>query len=84
MLLTPDPLNGGLWIGFWEGGLAYFKDGQVRASYARSQMGWARAPSPTCEFDRDGALWAATEGGLSRVKNGACCDANQQEWITMR
>jgi hypothetical protein len=32
--LLPDPLQGGLWLGFYQGGVAYFKDGQVRASYA--------------------------------------------------
>ena len=26
-------LNGGLWLGFLSGGIAYLKDGQVRASY---------------------------------------------------
>ena len=27
-------LRGGLWLGFFEGGIAYFSDGQVRASYS--------------------------------------------------
>src|SRR5215469_505627 len=31
--LTADPLHGGLWLGFHDGGIAYFKDGQVRESY---------------------------------------------------
>ena len=67
--LFPDPVQGGLWLGFHDGGVAYFKDGQVRASYAGAD-GLGRAVSTTFNSIRDGTLWAATEGGLSRVKNG--------------
>ena len=64
-----DPLHGGLWLGFFQGGLVYFKDGQVRASYAGAE-GLGQGRVNDLHVDRDGALWAATEGGLSRVKNG--------------
>jgi signal transduction histidine kinase len=73
--LSPDPVRGGLWLGFYLGGVAYFKDGQVRASYA-SAAGAAAADGlgegrvNGLQLDQDGTLWAATEGGLSRVKNG--------------
>jgi signal transduction histidine kinase/ligand-binding sensor domain-containing protein len=67
--LISDPIDGGLWIGYWEGGLAYFKDGQVRASYAHSD-GLGEGPVADLRLDRDGALWIATQGGLSRLKNG--------------
>jgi signal transduction histidine kinase len=63
--LIPDRVRGGVWLGFLQGGVSYFKDGQVRASYA---AGEGRVKS--LQFDRDGTLWAATRGGLSRVKNG--------------
>ena len=44
--LLPDPMQGGLWLGFYQGGVAYFKDGQVRASYASRR--WAgRGPCRT-------------------------------------
>jgi signal transduction histidine kinase/ligand-binding sensor domain-containing protein len=67
--LLPDPIQGGLWIGFFQGGLAYFKGGQVRASYAGAEgLGEGRVSG--LQLDRDGALLAATDGGLSRVKNG--------------
>jgi signal transduction histidine kinase/ligand-binding sensor domain-containing protein len=67
--LLPDTQRGGLWLGFREGGLAYYKDGQVRASYAEADgLGAGRVDS--LQLYRDGALWAATRGGLSRVKNG--------------
>jgi signal transduction histidine kinase/ligand-binding sensor domain-containing protein len=67
--LAADSLQGGLWLGFFLGGVEYFKDGQVRASYAVTDgLGEGRVNG--LQFDRDGILWAATEGGLSRLKNG--------------
>ena len=69
MTLTADPVQGGLWLGFFQGGVAYFKDGQIRASYAaREGLGDGRVTHMWT--DRDGTLWASTEGGLSRLKNG--------------
>jgi signal transduction histidine kinase len=67
--LIVDPSGGGLWLAFRNGGVGYFKDGQVRASYAVADgLGWGS----TREFqlDRDGALWVSTEGGASRLKDG--------------
>jgi len=63
--------QGGLWLSFWNGGgVLYFKDGQVRASYTPAE-GLGKGHVPGLELDRDGALWAATEeGGLSRIKDG--------------
>ncbi len=64
-----DRLEGGLWLGFIDGGVAYFKDGRVRTSYGVADgLGEGRVNS--LQLDRDGTLWAATEGGLSRLKNG--------------
>jgi len=67
--LVPDPVQGGLWLGFFKGGVACFKDGQVRASYAGAD-GLGEGRVSDLKLDSDGTLWAATEGGLSRVKNG--------------
>ena len=67
--LLSDPALGGLWLGFFTGGIAYLKDGQVRASYA-SPDGLGQGQVNSLELDRDGTFWAATQGGLSRVKNG--------------
>jgi ligand-binding sensor domain-containing protein/two-component sensor histidine kinase len=67
--LLADPLDGGLWIGFSAGGVAYFKDGQVRESYAEAD-GFGAGRVAGLQLDGDGTLWAATESGLSRVKNG--------------
>src|SRR5262249_911125 len=67
--LTPDPSRGGLWIGFFLGGIAYFADGQVHASYVTAD-GLGEGTVTDLHLDPDGTLWAATEGGLSRLNNG--------------
>jgi ligand-binding sensor domain-containing protein len=67
--LAADPLQGGLWIGFYLGGVTYFVDGQVRASYSVSD-GVGKGRVAGLRLDKDGVLWVASEGGLSRLKNG--------------
>jgi len=65
----PDRSDRGLWIGFREGGIDYVKDGQVLASYsAKDRLGNGRVNH--LRFGSRGAVWAATEGGLSRIKDG--------------
>jgi len=68
-VLSADRKQGGVWIGFFLGGIAYFSDGQVRASFtAADGLGAGRVSG--FKFDNDGTLWISTEGGLSRLKNG--------------
>jgi signal transduction histidine kinase/ligand-binding sensor domain-containing protein len=67
--LALDPFLGGLWLGFYQGGVVYFRDGQVRASYS-ADNGLGEGQVNDLRIDRDGTLWAATQGGLSRLKNG--------------
>jgi PAS domain S-box-containing protein len=68
-VVVPD--QGGVWLAFWmDGGVLYFKDGQVRASYTAAD-GLGEGPVAGLRLDRDGAVWAATEtGGLSRIQDG--------------
>ena len=63
--------KGGVWLSFWgDGGVSYFKDGQIRASYTPAD-GLGKGHVPGLQLDQDGALWAATsEGGLSRIRDG--------------
>jgi len=69
LAMVPDPARGGVWLGFLEGGVAYFKDGQKRAAYGRADgLGEGRVSG--LSVDEDGILWAATQGGLSHIKNG--------------
>ena len=64
-----DARQGGVWLGFRDGGVAYLNDGQIRASYAAADglgEGMIRSFYP----DANGSLWAATDGGVSRIKDG--------------
>ena len=68
-VLLADPQRGGLWLGFWQGGgVSYFKDGRVRASYAASD-GLSGGHVTDLRLE-NGALWVATMGGVSRLENG--------------
>ena len=61
---------GGLWLGFRLGrGVIYFKDGQIRRSYGAAD-GLGEGAVAGLKLDPDGALWAATAGGLSVIRNG--------------
>src|SRR5262245_35325823 len=81
--LTADRQKGGLWLGFFRGGIAYVTDGQVRASYGAAD-GLAEGYVASLRFDADDTLWISTEGGLGRLKdarvatltsrNGLPCD----------
>ncbi|MBV8673911.1 MAG: hypothetical protein JOZ33_10790, partial [Acidobacteriaceae bacterium] len=67
--MVGDPVRGGLWLGLFKGGVKYFKDRQIRASYAGADgLGDGRVNS--LRLDRNGAIWAATVGGLSRIQDG--------------
>src|SRR5262249_8143369 len=67
--LAIDPSGGGLWLGFYDGGIAYFRDGQVSASYGTAD-GLGEGAVSRFRFDPDGKVWVATPGGLSRLKDG--------------
>jgi signal transduction histidine kinase/ligand-binding sensor domain-containing protein len=68
-VLLVDTPRGGIWLGFRAGGVVHVKDGQVLASYT-SADGLGEGHVGGLRLDQDGTLWAATMGGLSRVKNG--------------
>ena len=67
--VVSDPLTGGLWLGFLHGGVAYFKDGQVGTSLSLKE-GLGSDTVWNLLIDHEGTLWVATEGGLSRIKDG--------------
>jgi signal transduction histidine kinase/ligand-binding sensor domain-containing protein len=64
LALAVDRVRGGLWIGFNQGGLVYYDGGQLRESYT------AIGRVNDLRSDPDGTLWAATDGGISRVRDG--------------
>jgi len=62
--------RGGVWAGIWvEGGVLFVKDGKVRERYTTAN-GLGAGHVADIRLDSAGALWAATEGGLSRIKDG--------------
>jgi signal transduction histidine kinase/ligand-binding sensor domain-containing protein len=69
VVLAPDPLQGGLWLGFSRGAVVWFRDGHVASSYSATD-GLGEGPVNHLRFDSAGALWVATEGGLARLKDG--------------
>jgi signal transduction histidine kinase len=60
--------------------VAYFKDGGVRESYAGGD-GLGKGIVTSLSLESDGTLWAATEGGLSRVKNGRVATLTRQNGL---
>jgi signal transduction histidine kinase/ligand-binding sensor domain-containing protein len=73
----------GLWLGFRFGGVARLEGGEIRESYSE-QDGLGRGQVRQLRVADDGIVWAATEGGLSRIEddriatlrsgNGLPCD----------
>jgi signal transduction histidine kinase/ligand-binding sensor domain-containing protein len=86
VVLASDPLHGGVWLGFSDGGITWFRDGEVHSSFSGAD-GLGKGRVNDLRFDDGRALWIATEGGLSRLKNsriatltgknGLPCDAVQ-------
>ena len=68
--VVADPRQGGLWLGFIRGDIAYFSGGRLRVTYS-AKDGLAPGRVISLRLDGQGALWVATEGGLSRFKDGA-------------
>jgi signal transduction histidine kinase/ligand-binding sensor domain-containing protein len=67
--LIGDRVRGGIWVGFWDGGVSHFKDGRVDVAYGAAEgLGSERVNG--FHIDPDGTVWVATAGGLSRLNNG--------------
>ena len=81
--VVSDPLTGGLWVGFKHDGLTYLTRPQAGMYSPIEGAGAERVWN--FHRDHEGTLWAATEGGLRRIrdghvatltaKNGLPCDA---------
>jgi signal transduction histidine kinase/ligand-binding sensor domain-containing protein len=85
--IAPDPAQDGVWVGFFDGGVARLaSDGSVKATYGAAD-GLGGGQVSNMFSDHAGALWIATRGGLSRLgagesrvrtltmKSGLPCDA---------
>jgi signal transduction histidine kinase/ligand-binding sensor domain-containing protein len=69
MIFATHVSLGGVWVGFENGGIAWFRDGRVQASYSAAD-GLAKGHVNDLRFDHAGALWIGTDSGLSLLKNG--------------
>ena len=67
--LLPDPARHGVWIGFRDGGVARLEDGRVAGRWGTAE-GLGAGHVNHLRFGDRGAVWAATEGGLSRIADG--------------
>ena len=67
--LAADRSTGGLWLGFSDGGVAYFRDGRIKEKYGRAE-GLGSGRISALHVEADDTVWAATESGLSRIKDG--------------
>jgi signal transduction histidine kinase/ligand-binding sensor domain-containing protein len=87
--MAADPAEDAVWLGFYGGGIARVADGHVAATYG-GDTGLAKDRVSSLYFDSAGALWIATDGGLSWMRdgriatltsaNGLPCDA--VGWVT--
>ena len=66
--IDPDP-DGGVWAGLSSGGLLHVREGQIR-KVPLSEDGDGTPRVMSLSRDGHGALWVATENGLSRIENG--------------
>lgn len=73
--LAIDPVNGGLWVGFYSGVVVHLVDGQVRASYGAGD-GLAKGYLNKLRVAPDGTVWVASGGGLSRLRAGHIATLN--------
>ena len=69
MVAIADPRRGGIWLGFDKGGVAHFSGDRLGVAYS-AEDGLGDGQILDFRFSADGALWAATQGGLSRLKGG--------------
>jgi signal transduction histidine kinase/ligand-binding sensor domain-containing protein len=75
-----DGPEGSLWLGFRNGGVAHLNGGQSRASYGAAE-GLGEGFVQDFYADRSGALWVATEGGLSRIREGRVLTLTNQNGL---
>jgi ligand-binding sensor domain-containing protein len=67
--IAPDREGGGMWLGFYAGGVVYFENDRVVATYGAAE-GLGAGRINDFRITADGTFWAATDGGLSRFHNG--------------
>ncbi len=67
--VAPDPVQGGVWLAYHAGRVAYFRSGKVQMSYSRAE-GLGAGAVHDIRVSADGTVWVGTDGGLSRIRAG--------------
>ena len=78
--LAADHLRGGIWLGFYEGGISYFADGHIQKTYTVAD-GLGAGTVTNLQAEKDGTLWVATDSGLSRMTNGRFVTLSRQNGL---
>ena len=78
--LAADHLHGGIWLGFYGGGISYFDDGHIQKRYTAAD-GLGPGTITNLQVSKDGTLWVATDSGLSRMKDGRFVTLNRQNGL---
>ena len=78
--LAFDPKHDDLWIGRFSGGVAVFANGRMRAAYTVAD-GLGKGIVNDLRVASDGTAWAATDGGLSRIKAGRIATLNSKNGL---
>ena len=76
---TLDLTQGGLWLGFRDS-VVHYNGGRIQTTY-RVADGLGEGRVRDIRYDRDGALWVSTQGGVSRVKGGAVLTLNSKNGL---
>jgi ligand-binding sensor domain-containing protein len=67
--IEADRNGDGLWLGFLQGGIAHLRPGHATRWYGTND-GLASGAVVDLHYSRDGSLWIAAHGGMSRFKDG--------------
>jgi signal transduction histidine kinase len=77
--LAADFVQRGLWVGYWQG-MVHLTDGQVRKTHSAAD-GLGKGFVNDVRVAADGTVWAATDGGLSRIKDGHVATLNSKSGL---
>ena len=67
--VASDPVQGGVWLAYHAGRVAYFRSGKVQVTYSRAE-GLGSGAVHDIRVSADGTVWVGTDGGLSRIRAG--------------
>ena len=75
-----DPVHGGVWIGSFSGGVVHFVNDRIQQNYSSAE-GLGKGAVNDLRVAPDGSVWAATDGGASRIKDGHISTLDRQNGL---